>query len=567
MNSKLPQILFCSCLLILSASGFSQAILEQCFYSIGAGTDFPSNGEVSNSGGADVAYYSGGEWNGSSFGVSSPYDCDNPRAIRISDQNSPSDAVGFRLGGGLTTGSNFNVSLRVMKTAGNFNITVFTGNSGEFYTGTDIDAVQTTSQSGNYTTWQDITINFNVPNASNGHNWIFFRADSGTGLIANLCQNGVSRPEVDLGEDKEICNGETVDLDITNPASFYTWSTGATTAIISVGTEGIYTGTAANSCGSQEDEIEIIVHNEPELNVTADTIVCAGTILTLEAEGWNATYLWNDGTTEETLTVETDGIYSVEITDDCFQITDEVEVSYLDPPVVDLGPDTAVCGGTVDYYVANGGPTSTYQWSNGVESPAISITETGNYSINITNQCGSANDEVFVEFSYHPGDFLPYQKEFCEGKPMTIDLSWIDGTFEWDDGTTDPVYQVPNPGWHFVEIIDDDSCFVAMDTVFVERIFCDCPVHLANSFTPNGDGVNEDYEIIFECPPYDYELTIFDRWGQIMFQSNNPNIAWSGRNKYGDLVSSAVYTYILKYTEVYQGFLKIKKGSVFLMKD
>jgi gliding motility-associated-like protein len=108
---------------------------------------------------------------------------------------------------------------------------------------------------------------------------------------------------------------------------------------------------------------------------------------------------------------------------------------------------------------------------------------------------------------------------------------------------------------------------VAHDTIYVDRIFCDCPVHIANAFTPNGDGFNEEYSIVFECPPYDYQLIIFDRWGQQIFNTTDPNKKWSGRNRYGDIFPSAVYSYVLKYTEEYQGFLKVRTGSVALLKD
>ncbi len=543
--------------------GYGQDVLERCFYSIGSGDNFPSSSDITNTGGADVGFHNGNGWSGAQLGAATPYDCDNPRAVRIPT----GEAIGFRMTGGLNGGNNFTIQIRTLNSGGSFNLGIYTGASGQFQNEDGIQANQVSTQNITSTAWQNVNITFNVPNNSNGHTWIFFKAQAGSGLIANFCQSGVSRPQVDLGDDIELCDGQSVNLNISNPSSTYSWSTGATTPAIDIGYQTSITAEASNACASAADEVDVTVYTEPEFNVTTDTIICEGESLILEAPGWNATYLWNDGSTGETFQVDSAGIYSVQIVDNCFNTSDQIEVAFLSPPEVDLGPDSVVCGGTVEYYVANGGSTSVYEWNTGGSGPGISITETGEYSVNITNICGSTSDAVHVEFSYSPGDFLADKIEFCEGRPMVLDLSYIEGTFEWSDGGTDDIYDVPNAGWHFVEIMDDDSCFVVRDTILVERIFCDCPVHLANAFTPNGDGINEEYNIVFECPPYDYQLTIFDRWGQQLFNTNDPNKAWSGRNRYGDIMPSGVYSYVLKFTEEYQGFLKIKTGSVALMKD
>jgi len=558
--------------IVIWLSTFSVAILDaqipvdQCFFSVN-GTNFTSSGDIHNSGNADAAFYNGSEWQGASINAEPPYECENARAIKINSNGGPEDAVGFRLTGNLAQGNQVSFAIKLLELTGNFNITLYTSNGPNFYDDGNITANQVGTLNGSFNNWQNTTLSFTTPGASTGHNWLFLKANSGSGLIANFCQTGLSLPILDLGMDQEICESQNFILDASSVDADYIWSNGSTAPSISVTESGTYSVISTNSCGSVNDEINITVYPTPEFNVTTDTTVCAGTVLELSAPGWQATYLWNDGSTNEVLTVDSAGIYSVTVSDNCGQFTDQVEITYLDPPSVDLGPDTAVCGGQVDYYVANGGSTSTYSWNTGTASPSISITETGDYSVTITNICGSASDNVYVEFSYLPDNLMESVYEFCEGRPMTIDLSNFEGSFLWSDDTTSPIFQVPNPGWHYVRLVDDDSCFVARDTVLVERIFCDCPVYIANSFTPNGDGFNDDYNIVFDCPPYDYELTILSRWGDIMFETTNPNIAWSGRNQYGKIVESGIYSYVLKYTDVYQGFLNVKKGSVTIMKD
>ncbi|MFK7755365.1 MAG: gliding motility-associated C-terminal domain-containing protein [Flavobacteriales bacterium] len=556
---------------IISVLGYflvnGQGIADNCMFTLSNGNDFTSSGDISNSGGADGGFYNGSSWTGASTSVAAPYPCDNPRAVFIGSTGNVKDAVGFRLNGNLTAGTFFNVNTRYIQTNGPFSIGVYTSNSADFYTDGVINATQVSTVNAGFNAWQNGSINFTVPPASAGHNWVFLRAESGAGGIANFCQFGLQLPTVDLGPDQEICEGEQVVLNASNADSSYEWNTGASSSNITVTEEDTYSAIVTNTCGSASDEAQIVVFLEPELNVTQDTLVCAGTELILSAEGTNPSYVWNDGSTDPTFLVDSIGVYSVTVTDDCFITSDTVAVDYLDPPELDFGPDTAVCGGTVDYNITNGGPTSIYSWSTGSESPFVSITTTGNYEATITNLCGTVSDQIFVEFSYSPGDFMADSLEFCEGLDMIVDVSDVEGYFDWSDGSTNPIFTVPNEGWHYATILDDDSCWTVSDTIFIDRIYCDCPMHIANSFTPNGDGINETYKAIFECPPYDFELAIYDRWGRQIFYTKDPEKAWTGEAKGGRIHPSGVYTYTLRYTNEFNGFINASTGSVFLMKD
>ena len=103
-------------------------MVERCFYSIGSGENFDNSADITNSGGCDVGFYNGSAWTGVALGVASPYDCNNPRVIRVPT----SEAAGFRLTNGLTAGANFNLQVRVLNTGGELNFGVYTNNSGQF---------------------------------------------------------------------------------------------------------------------------------------------------------------------------------------------------------------------------------------------------------------------------------------------------------------------------------------------------------------------------------------------------------------------------------------------------
>ncbi|MGD1847098.1 MAG: gliding motility-associated C-terminal domain-containing protein [Salibacteraceae bacterium] len=73
-----------------------------------------------------------------------------------------------------------------------------------------------------------------------------------------------------------------------------------------------------------------------------------------------------------------------------------------------------------------------------------------------------------------------------------------------------------------------------------------CSVDLASSFTPNRDGIHENFRPRFNCPVVEYELTVFNRWGQQLFKSENPEESWDGTYK-GNDVQIGTYVILLRF--------------------
>jgi gliding motility-associated-like protein len=107
-------------------------------------------------------------------------------------------------------------------------------------------------------------------------------------------------------------------------------------------------------------------------------------------------------------------------------------------------------------------------------------------------------------------------------------------------------------GKYVVTCIVETKC--GFDTLYknIEIIDCLdpkynlCKMYLPNAITPNNDPINQYFEPWSMCPPTVYQLKIFNRWGEILFESNNPNIKWDGMYK-GEPVESSMYYYIFTY--------------------
>ncbi|HTF02833.1 MAG TPA: gliding motility-associated C-terminal domain-containing protein, partial [Bacteroidia bacterium] len=80
------------------------------------------------------------------------------------------------------------------------------------------------------------------------------------------------------------------------------------------------------------------------------------------------------------------------------------------------------------------------------------------------------------------------------------------------------------------------------DTIMVNADDCGCEVFVPNAITPNGSGLNDLFYPVFACGVSDYRLLVFDRWGNLLWESHDPAAGWNGTYK-GNACQEDVYVY------------------------
>lgn len=278
-------------------------------------------------------------------------------------------------------------------------------------------------------------------------------------------------PTVDLGNDTLICPDAVVTLDATAPVSglSYSWNTGAATPTINVTAAGTYSVSVANSNCTGYDTIVVGNAPVPAPVLPDSAAICDGNILTLNAGNTGANYLWNDGSSNQTLEVHTGGLYTVDITNSSgCSITDSSLVTLKTIPQVDLGNDTIICfGNLLPLDAQNSG--ADYLWNTGDQTQSIIVTGEGTYAVTVTNadQC-SASDTIEVStydaasvngFHFNPRfDLEPGRVDFVPIDPMFVD------SYHWDfgDGNTsndpNPSNVYANSGSYLVTLTVTNDC-------------------------------------------------------------------------------------------------------------
>ena len=279
-------------------------------------------------------------------------------------------------------------------------------------------------------------------------------------------------PDIELGEDRLLCPMDTFILDATTPGATYLWQDGANEPTHVVDRTGTYSVTVTTKCGTATDRI---TYNYGEANFLVDLgedqTTCAsdeGVSLDATIPEDAATYLWNDGYTEATRSVTQSGVYSVVVSTECGTATDEVEISFIgeDANLIDLGEDFTICEDE-EAILDVSTDDAVYLWQDGSITPSITVSESGLYKVTVTTDCVVNTDSVLVTVQETGSINLVPDTVMCEGASLILDVTINDtlATYEWQDGTQSPIYEVMGAGNYTVTISNECGDVNGMITV------------------------------------------------------------------------------------------------------
>jgi gliding motility-associated-like protein len=344
---------------------------------------------------------------------------------------------------------------------------------------------------------------------------------------------------VNLPNEVSLCKPDSVILNAGNPGCSYLWSTGATSQTIVVKTAGIYSVIVSNSLCSATDTTIVTIFSLPKY--TLDTTLCAGQSLALKANVSGATYNWSTGATTESITVSTSGLYWVDIRAGLCQVRDTILVNFIPMPIVDLPVSLNLCPNDVAKLDA-GNPGSTYIWSTGATTQSILVNAAGHYVVTVSNGKCIGKDSTDVHMI--PPIIKQGTVSLCNMEAYTLSASvTTNSVFLWSTGATTPNINITTPGVYWVKITTGNC--ISSDTITVIGTIGDGVIFVPNSFTPDNDGTND----VFRAQGTDiisFHLSIFDRWGELIFETKNLKEGWDGYYK-GNLVQQDVYVWIMDY--------------------
>lgn len=220
---------------------------------------------------------------------------------------------------------------------------------------------------------------------------------------------------------------------------------------------------------------------------------------------------------------------------------------------ISLPKDTTLCNGEslVLHPINDGGfklldTLDTYLWSTGSTDSSITVSSPGTYWVEYTiNNRFKSRDYIVVEYASPPQSLgLPDTLNICEGQSSVLSASTIDKAhYLWSNGDTTSATVAARTGYYSLSV--SNRCYTVKDSTWVSIIPCDRPFWIPNTFSPNGDGVNEFFR--FENVPEPITLLVFNRWGQLVYKSEDYQNDWNGTDLNGNALPEGVYTYKILY--------------------
>jgi gliding motility-associated-like protein len=240
---------------------------------------------------------------------------------------------------------------------------------------------------------------------------------------------------------------------------------------------------------------------------------------------------------------------------------DTVIVIVKDWPITPFNfqKDTGYCNGTSFSLILKSSdfPGVKHEWSTGDTSKSITITTKGTYWLKATVNtiqkgytCDSVYKEVTIDEYTSPTVDLGRDQLMCQSQLITLDAKGNTGdTYLWSPGNqTTRTIMVNLPGIYTVQITTPapEKC-TATDQV---ELIDSCPhlIFIPNAVSPNADLLNDVYDKVWNFTPKEYTFSIYNRWGELLFETNDMKKAWDCKVK-DELVQQDVYVYKLVFLD------------------
>jgi gliding motility-associated-like protein len=366
----------------------------------------------------------------------------------------------------------------------------------------------------------------------------------------------------DLGHDTLLCAGDSLILSVTSANADYLWQDGSTDDSFLVTQEGTYSVSVSNVCGVLSDQVFIEFDNSVQnLELGDDLEMCDGDTLMLALQNPDLNYLWQDSSNQSYMEITESGMYWLELSSDNCTNHDTIMALFNPLPQFELPPDTILCYGETMMLEANISGAD-FLWQDNSTNPFYQVFQGGQYWLIVTeNGC---HNIAIVNIHYIPEPHLQFPNDtlICLGQQLRLAPEFEFSEFEWqDNASTSPIRYISEPGIYALEITN--PCGFDKDSIEVRFDDCKCFVYIPNAFSPNYDGRNDEFKVEYDCFFTSFDLKIYDRWGQLIYQSSNPDAMWDGLIN-GKEVPIGVYAYRIEYLS-YGRDLVTRNGTITLL--
>lgn len=278
-------------------------------------------------------------------------------------------------------------------------------------------------------------------------------------------------------------------------------------------------------------------------DIVPDTVVCNVDSFPVMITDPQGSIVWDDGSSSNPRYISADGTYWLTVTrpDQC-EVTDTFRVTYTHL-VFDLGPDSMLCPPAIIVLLS---PVTgdTYQWSTSENTEGILISAPGIYSLTVTANGCSYTDSIEFFAAPAPDFSLPPDTILCTGDSMILYGPPGFDSYLWSTGDITDSITVNTEGTYWLSV---SACQQHVSDSIHISVYSSDDYELPNVFTPNGDGINDEWFINFAAASSftTYRISIYNRWGILVWESFDALEKWNGM--FNDIpATEGVYHYVFE---------------------
>jgi len=367
-----------------------------------------------------------------------------------------------------------------------------------------------------------------------------------------------TNPNPQIIGDSIKCINDTILLSLSDEYASYLWSVGEETQSIAIEIADIYSVfvTDTNGC-SAYDTIVVSQYPTPTFKISGGNMPCGldSTNLTVSSGFFN--YLWSTSDTTLSVTIYSEGNYSVSAidTNNCIYI-DNIDIEKKENPIIEVEYDSILC--PYDTTIIKILTTNvSYLWYSGDTTNSIKVDTSGSYGVTITTDYGCSNyaniKVVKVDSTDYSINSIPTScPNTTDGLiKVTATSNFVPLTYQWSNQDTSYFADTLGEGYYSLTITDTLGCILNIDSIYVSaNEGFDC-LFIPNAFSPNGDGYNDTWEIVNIDMFDEVKIEVFNRWGQSVYLYENtgenytlPIVQWNGTYNFIDY-EYTTYFYVI----------------------
>jgi len=278
------------------------------------------------------------------------------------------------------------------------------------------------------------------------------------------------------------------------------------------------------------DDVSVIDIAASSTFAIIDTFMCVGSEQAIKGKDSASAYLWDDGSTEQSRYINEAGTYWVRSINEAAGTihTDTFKVSETRRPMtINLGSDTTICQRRPLTLAVINPEFDSFRWNRGDTTASIEVTGPGTYYVAAWSDCYYGADTILIKEVPAPEVKLPEDMLLCNGDPVELAYFQTGNSYYWSTGSEECCITVNKPGIYSLTLTnicgDKDT-----DEIKIIYSGCDNCILAPNAFSPNEDGLNDQFKVYINCILKQYKLSIFNRWGQMVFTTSEIDKGWDG---------------------------------------